>query len=65
MLIKKIVNILFVIFIDNVIKIFEVAADLSDGLSEIDSALKGAKLLVKVLLTQYNERVEKFENLEY
>jgi len=49
-------------FTDNVIKIFEVAADLSDGLSEIDSALKGAKLLVKVLLTQYNERVEKFEN---
>ena len=31
-------------------------------MSEIDSALKGAKLLVKVLLTQYNERVEKFEN---
>ena len=34
---------------------------MADGLSEVELSLKGAKLLVKILLTDYNERVEKFE----
>ena len=48
-------------YVDNVITIFEVMKDLTDGFSETDLSLKGAKLLVKVLLTQYDKRVEKFE----
>jgi hypothetical protein len=48
-------------YVDNVITIFEVMKDSTDGFSETDLSLKGAKLLVKVLLTQYDKRVEKFE----
>ena len=48
-------------FVDGVVKIFQEVNELADGLSEVELSLKGAKLLVKILLTDYNERVEKFE----
>ena len=45
---------------DDVIKIFQEVSELAD-VSEVGMILKGAKLLVKLLLTNYNERVERFE----
>ena len=47
--------------IDSVIKIFQEVKDLDDDLSELDWGLKGGKLLVKLLLLNYNKQVEKFE----
>ena len=45
---------------DDVIKIFQEVSELAD-VSEVGMILKGAKLLVKLLLTNYNEGVERFE----
>ena len=45
---------------DSVIKIFEVINEVEEVISEFDWKLKGAKLLVKVLLREYDERVERF-----
>ena len=47
--------------IDSVIKIFQEVKDLDDDLSELDWGLKGGKLLVKLLLLNYDKQVEKFE----
>ena len=47
---------------DSVIKIFEVINEVEEVISEFDWKLKGAKLLVKVLLREYDERVERFQN---
>ena len=46
--------------VDDVIKIFQEVSELVDD-SEAGLGLKGAKLLVKILLTNYNKNVEKFE----
>ena len=46
--------------VDDVIKIFQEVSELVDD-SEAELGLKGAKLLVKILLTNYNKNVEKFE----
>ena len=46
--------------VDDVIKIFQEVSELVDD-CEAGLGLKGAKLLVKILLTNYNKNVEKFE----
>ena len=48
--------------VDTVIKIFQVINEVEEVISEFDWKLKGAQLLVKVLLREYNKRVERFQN---
>ena len=48
--------------VDPVIKIFEVVNELEEVISEFDWKLKRAKLLVKLLINEYDERVERFQN---
>ena len=49
------------VIVDNTITIFKEVNDLSDGLSEEALAFKGAKLLAKILLLDYDKRVKRFE----
>ena len=49
------------VVVETVTKIFHEVKELSEELSEMSLQLKGAKLLIKILLHAYNERVERFQ----
>ena len=49
------------VVVETVTKIFQEVKDLSEELSEMSLQLKGAKLLIKILLYAYNERMERFQ----
>ena len=49
--------------VETVTKIFHEVKELSEELSEMSLQLKGAKLLIKILLHAYNERVERYEKI--
>ena len=49
------------IVVETVTKIFQQVKDLSEELSEMSLQLKGAKLLIKILLYAYSDRIERFE----